>query len=441
MGKGAFITFVNNTDLTLNFNNTDRERCWKDDTLDRVHGSIAPNGQSERFYIEGSSSVFSACKGVSASVKFNLSASAKGTEHKASVQILQDGSKFLEREHQVMNLQANSVIEQGEQDDITVYITKPYNRQRWITGLADTSKSITELNIPGTHDTGTFAKLVADLDGIRGDLPINKNTFSQCQEYDITQQLQQGIRFLDIRLSSLDNIKNGVSGWNVMGHAIKLATANHESTALFIVHDKMLYEYTFSQVLAACKKFLSDNPGEFIVMSVKPDGFGFKDKLWEQYDSDPIFYDGCQYPTVAQAKGKIVLLRRFGGDKFRGFELDVPDNRISGVQSHKHKGCNTEYRYVTQDQYDIDLEQTYKKQGTVNDFLNTYTQDTSGLLLLNFISYVGKYYGLPYPRDAARHMNPWLYKELLKRGKGKYGTVIMDFPPQPLIDSIIRSNS
>jgi hypothetical protein len=58
-----------------------------------------------------------------------------------------------------------------------------------------------------------------------------------------------------------------------------LIDTSHDNE-LFIVHDKILYNLSSRSVLDTCKQFLAANKNEFILMSVKPDSFGFNDAIW-----------------------------------------------------------------------------------------------------------------------------------------------------------------
>jgi hypothetical protein len=51
-----------------------------------------------------------------------------------------------------------------------------------------------------------------------------------------------------------------------------------------------------------------------------------------------------------------------------------------------------------------------------------------------------KYTDAPFPRDAATKMNPIFQKILTQKGHGHYGIIIMDFPTESLVSTIIGSN-
>ena len=62
-------------------------------------------------------------------------------------------------------------------------------RPNWMAALSDTA-TIDQLNIPGTHDSGTSN--------------LNAN-YHNTNSLNISEQLQMGIRYFDIRLRCLVN--------------------------------------------------------------------------------------------------------------------------------------------------------------------------------------------------------------------------------------------
>lgn len=54
----------------------------------------------------------------------------------------------------------------------------------------DDNKRLSEMTIPGTHDSGTYTL---------GDGPVD--SAAKCQTQSIAEQLNNGIRYLDIRLA------------------------------------------------------------------------------------------------------------------------------------------------------------------------------------------------------------------------------------------------
>jgi len=101
------------------------------------------------------------------------------------------------------------------------------NQQNWMSRL-DNTKSIYSISMPGTHDSG--ARYGGDA--------------VQTQSLTIRQQLDAGIRFLDIRLRHIDN--------------------------KFTIHHGAFYQHmNFDDVLTQVRDFLNANKSETVLMRVK----------------------------------------------------------------------------------------------------------------------------------------------------------------------------
>jgi hypothetical protein len=115
---------------------------------------------------------------------------------------------------------------------------------QWMLTIAP-GKTLTELSLPGTHDAGTYP-------GIGGDI-------AQTQTMTIREQLDAGIRYLDIRLRYYD----GVAGRN--------CNTGHVSAhcALIVFHGIVPMDLLFERdVLRPTIQFLKNNPSETVLMRV-----------------------------------------------------------------------------------------------------------------------------------------------------------------------------
>lgn len=142
---------------------------------------------------------------------------------------------------------------------------------------------ISQLSIPGTHDSGT-----------------KECAMGQCQGKTIEWQLEHGVRFLDIRLVIGDSVDD-----------------------LRVYHGEFSAELNFGDVMKTVKTFLEENPSECIIMSIKNEkgdreqhGKNFDEYLEEKYiensDWKDLFYTKTSIPKLSEARGKVVLLRRYG---------------------------------------------------------------------------------------------------------------------------------
>lgn len=146
----------------------------------------------------------------------------------------------------------------------------------WMSGI-NANKKLSEISIPGTHDTCTWKAT-----------PI-----SRCQNRTLPEQLAAGVRFIDIR-------------------------CRHYKDKFELHHGSEYLGMDFGYVLKSCRKFLTDQPQECIVMSVKEEHDAADNKkTFEQVFNKYVATDaglwhlGNTIPTLGAVRQKVVLLRRF----------------------------------------------------------------------------------------------------------------------------------
>ena len=208
----------------------------------------------------------------------------------------------------------------------------------WMSLLPD-SRYLSELNIPGTHDSGTT--------NVEGSWNSSDNKVA-CQKYFIEQQLYAGVRSLDIRTT-----------WNTDSHDMVLV----HGSKTFVCHtpdhgnsrNKKLRD-----VLDQMISFLQNHQRETIIMTLKIDG-GTDHVLKEQLQNvlkdyvldktkSRYFYQwgkapeeknsldaaakaisamrqNFQSPTLGQTRGKIVILSRVDF----GSSLDLLNSGYNGM--------------------------------------------------------------------------------------------------------------
>ena len=104
----------------------------------------------------------------------------------------------------------------------------------WMAAIPD-SVALTSLSIPGTHDTMTYA--------------MSSDQTLQCQNANLTAQLEAGVRYLDIR-----------------------ARLMRDSGELHVYHGDGYTGFSFEDVLLDVFAFLDRNPSEAIIMRLKEEG-------------------------------------------------------------------------------------------------------------------------------------------------------------------------
>lgn len=152
----------------------------------------------------------------------------------------------------------------------------------WMDQILDDKQPISVLSIPGTHDSAAYNG-------------TNWLGIVQAQTKDITHQLLQGIRFLDLRVAQDGSIHHGsvwVGGWG--------GITEH-----------------FREI----KSFLDVHPNEFIIARIKNENFSYKTyDDWIKYQTvlkkaldesglnNYIYHDRSKAPIVEDVRGKFVII-------------------------------------------------------------------------------------------------------------------------------------
>ncbi len=275
---------------------------------------------------------------------------------------------------------------------------------------------ISELNIAGTHDSATAF--------------VAMENSARCQDKTILQQLNMGVRLLDIRLS-----RKGSEFYLV--HALADCFSDEKKTL----------RLTFDEVLSDCKSFLMDNPGETIILSIKQDrgimSRGFFPRFYDKYikGDESYWYLENRVPTLGECRGKIVLMRRCkvwhsykkkvscGLDFSYWKDQDRKKMKAERVILSAEKDILLSA--LVQDRYCLDPE---RKWQCAKAYLDTAVVSPSELAV-HFISTSAKTEGSLAP--TAEYINAEFMKYNLKK---KTGWIICDFPSEKQIEKIMMSN-
>jgi 1-phosphatidylinositol phosphodiesterase len=306
----------------------------------------------------------------------------------------------------------------------------------WMRDISDETP-VTMLSIPGTHNSC----------GVEGPLG-----FAKTQDLDLLEQLYAGIRFLDIRLA-------------------------HYQNNLFVHHDVVHMGKSYADVLEICAKFLKQYPSEVVLMSVKDEGRfdsnlgkfapsqvigkdrgdstnwvvqtdsfeeAFRARTWQHVEDASLFFNFAapspddnseatrnsftSETTLSQVRGKIILLRRFGGGEDIGTDLSYwPED-----QRFRHAAALT---YNVEDRYqDPGEDEKY-------DFIVTHIEEARGgnpkHLYITFSSAVNL-----KARAYSKTINPRLNDYLKSFPKGRTGIIAMDYfeEPRELVSNVIQTN-
>ncbi len=261
-------------------------------------------------------------------------------------------------------------------------------------GILPDKTPLYDITIPGTHDSGATR---SNFLGGAG----------QCQSLSIANQLSCGVRFFDIRL--------------------KL-----KGDSLDVYHGFIDQKLTFQSVRTACKEFLTAHPNEVILLCIKEeddDNDGFAKAVENAIQEDAgWWYTKNALPTLGEARGKIILFRRFDGSTL-------------GINCRNGWADNTDF--TMENGGTIQVQDYYNLESTKN--IDTkwkkFTAHASkanrtDALCINFAS---GYTGLANITSVSDQMNPKL-TEYFATKKGSYGTILCDFITPELAALLIATN-
>ena len=237
--------------------------------------------------------------------------------------------------------------------------------------LSDT-KQLSELSIPGTHNTMSFHTQQVG------------NDWVYCQSWGLLLQMLIGIRFFDIRCRNYDD-------------------------ALPIHHGSYYLDVTLNGVLWEVTDYLDDHPKEFFVMNVQEEyseggrGSGTEtfaqkvDRFTNNYISY-IYKGGSSNPTVAEMRGKIVILTQYVSNNFLNWNGFVVENhwnynendKITAVKSNLDKArsssSNTKFLTFISTTKGLSVKVSSNK---INPAVHSYVNENSGRLGIIACDYPG----------------------------------------------------
>ena len=291
------------------------------------------------------------------------------------------------------------------------------NLRAWMKDIDD-SRDLFSLNLAGTHDCVTQY--------------VQLSYFAKCQDRNIYEQLNLGVRCLDIRVKSKGNRLS-------MVHGICNAFVNPSHISRHM---------DMEDVLNHCYNFLSRNPTEAIVFQFKNDSGREQEKcfdnLYNTYikgNEDKWFLEN-RAPSMSECRGKIVLIRRCKkADKKEYNDLNTGIDFSGWVEQTmaepqplvlKTSGEN-QMTFTVQDRYKYRPEPRWRE--CIKPFLDTM-KAFDGSYVINYLSTAG---GLKGPYNNSKYINPQFIGYPLDSSK-YYGTIYMDFPTKELVEKIIITN-
>lgn len=240
------------------------------------------------------------------------------------------------------------------------------NYSEWMRELNDDT-SITKLSIPGTHNAAACHTALPSV---------------QCQGASVTDQLNHGVRFLDIRAS-------------------QEFVGSNQKTDLQVIHGNFPVRIPFplklSSVLDEVYGFLRNHPSETVIVSLKQEGPNdwnnqedeFPNVIWDHYINPhkDNWYLNTDAPKLGNARGKALLFRRFGvnnEDRAREFGFNAASWSYNTTEDDRGTFCVQDFCEIN-DTNDVSKKLEYVKDlaKKANDF-NSTSSDSK--LFVNFCS-------------------------------------------------------
>ncbi len=272
-----------------------------------------------------------------------------------------------------------------------------FENQSWMSQISD-SKYISEISIPGTHDTCAHYEPVYAM--------------IKCQDYTLKDQLDMGVRFLDIRGALIVN-------------------------KMLMMHNVIPQAMFFDEVLEICYEFLQENPTETIIMSIKQEAGENLGEFIEYVENtvnknEDFWYTENSIPMLSQVRGKIVLFNRYEGE-----QTDFGISTHRWVDDDVFTVNNEEFNIHIQDYYCV-LDNELKWSRIQQHYESCLANANKNNLFVNFISgYSGD---VPNIAAVSDYMNPRLMQYMQNAADGCYGITVMDFATQEFCDIIIDKN-
>lgn len=294
------------------------------------------------------------------------------------------------------------------------------NLNEWMKNVED-DKNLFTLSIPGSHDCVTQY--------------VQMPHISQTQDQNIYEQMEIGIRALDIRVESLGKRLGMVHG---------LAKAFNNP---FINSNQM----DMADVLQHCYNFLDEHPSEAIIFQFKNDSNKECEKCFDNLfytylkgKEDRWFLEN-RIPTVGEARGKIVLIRRCKMDENNeeftqyntgiDFSQWVNQEQKEAVPEPLPLSTNglDKAEFIIQDRFKYTPQERWDE--CLKPFLDTM-KEFDGTYVIDYTSTAG---GTKGPRYNSNVINPLFMEYDLDKEK-YYGTIYLDFPYPDLTRKIIYHN-
>lgn len=286
--------------------------------------------------------------------------------------------------------------------------------EKWMSYLSD-DLSLSEINIPGTHNS-CASKI---------------SLFARCQSLSIMDQLNSGVRYLDVR-------------------------CRHLNDEFCLHHGSFKIDLDFDEeVLGVCIKFLNSHPTETIVMLVSSEHVPKNNKC--QFDDiffsyiskfKNYWYLNETVPLLKNARGKIVLLRRFASCK-RPFGIDMSGWCGADIKNLIHIQNHPDFKFIIQDDYNSSAGNKWSSMSDLFVYIQKQAKRENSDKANSNVWYINYGSSQNWPAQPPVYIaykiknNLLAFLKDLQMNQGiNYclGTIIVDYAEEPVIEQIFLLN-
>lgn len=273
---------------------------------------------------------------------------------------------------------------------------------------------VTQLSIPGTHNLSACYTALPSV---------------QCQGESVRRQLENGVRFLDVRVGKR-YIKKG-----------------EDAKELQVIHGKFPVRIPLGKKLQAVLQqvydFLDEYPSETILISLKQEGTDdwkhdqdeFSNWLWNHH-IEPYrnrWYTGKNMPALGECRGKVILFRRFGvREQSREYGFEAPSWTYNCPEDDRGTFVVQDYCEL-QNSSEIEIKVGYVK--LLLHKANEYCRDYNDKLYINFCSGLNFFDHACWPEKIARAMRDGKVSDAFAP---HLGIVVLDYAEQDNWDMVKR---
>ena len=301
----------------------------------------------------------------------------------------------------------------------------------WMAGIPDDAL-LSSVNIPATHDTGTAGVVEDAIPGV---------SITSCQNFYYDEQLNMGARSFDIRGNAT---KDDASAADV-----KIVHGGE----LWQCQEKDGSDLTLQSILNTSLGFLEKHKSETVILTVKPDAgstVGLEHAVAEFIKSnEEKVYCGGDIPSMKEARGKIVFLRRFNlTQNYEGWVERAMGFNLTNWDDISYKNYEYAYKLYDDGKNHVYIQDAYNTYGSekwpyiLETMKQTTGQDTSHPIEYN--SWVFNYTSCSQgaPLGLTQEINPRLFKDEDNCIDNRFlGTVMLNFIDEPMSRLIYETNS